>query len=592
MQESTLPLVYDFAITEGETNAMLRLVQLKFLRDLKTIKDRRLQTTLVAPTHELNQVLANQLVIVMYKEGQIIPIAPPAPVGRNQSTDYQGIWQGFVPKPYNIGRDIEAENSPSSYAARRMSKPMKQGESKPSISHYTPYLTASKTTKISAWVDQSSTQPAEDPFAPSQDPKQSATVVDETAPSAQLSDLPAQQQEPRKRAAKARKPMGAAAIEQEAPHPIVTSITKNDVDSVPATDPYANIDLLFDRVSQASGAVNAPQAFTSLKPRKPTGPQADPDGPLIDISIQPSPPLQNPAALPELKPPYMPAHSSISSMNSRATSTPDWAYKGQCNVEEGQLIDITENVMTTKGSKKEAHPNRKTNSKPLRGSTTQQKIVKSTKDTIADVAAANTSTTWARADNEVASRQYRNTMRQKKAKATNQQTMTGAIDAYNDAAMQILTFVRKAQGCIEIESTIGRFFIDNKSGSKQWKNDTFSINQWREAFPNKQGHVRFNAHLADRVTTLASDADAILDLRLSSGVRCSSMNPLPGSYSTVLSVRHHIRTETKLSSKFPKTRQQIVTPMQLQSYSVVSIGIFLSATGTPSSLSVSVGPLV
>ena len=461
-QQSDLPMIYDFSVTEGETNVMLRMMP------LKAFSDRRLATTLVSPTHRLSQVLPSQLALVMIKDGQFFPIAQESRMGINQSPDYRGkLWEGYVPRPYNV-KDGQLSSIAQSWNI------MDQDTKASALTevHFTPYLAASKTSKISKWVEESAARSASDPFKPSishaKEAKQVHTQVakdlqpEGTMRSSQTQDIDPLTQSPPKRAAKGRKPKEPAATETIVK---ATSSAARKVVAIPlidsssTTDASADVSKPVQKESQVRGASKTPSSRASIS----TVPTSE--AKVLDSN-----------ALPALNPPYIPSRSNKSSIKSRADTTPDWATSAVPDSHMGQLIDISGAAPPATKPKDRARQ-------------------------------------WS----EVAARKVRHTMKQRKAPTAAVQTTTGAIAAYEAAAIHILKLVRSFQGVVDIQTTIGRFFIDNKSGLMQWKKGSFAISQWHDVFPNKQGQVRFDTHLTERITVLASDTDFILELKLPSG---------------------------------------------------------------------------
>ncbi|KAL8826331.1 MAG: hypothetical protein Q9191_003862 [Dirinaria sp. TL-2023a] len=491
-QQSTLPITYDFSVTEGETNVMLRMVP------LKSFNDRRLATTLISLSHKLSRVLSSQLALVMIKDGQFFPIAQPRPIERDDSPEYQGkLWEGYVPQPYNIGG---LKNGQLSGATQCSNAAGQDNNDSAPTAHFTPYLAASKTDKISKWVEESAARSASDPFKPSvsevQEVKQGhaqrakANQTEETRKAPQTRESTLSQPLLPQSAKKARKAAGGAAVtttvetsQSVAKIAEMTSAESSSATGHPADISQANeapktpssrASISTQHVSQANAAPRTPSSRVSISTQHVSQVSGASKTPSSRASISNAPGSR--ARLPELNPPYLPSRSNTSSIKSRAEPTPDWASSVITTAQEGRLIDFGEAAVP-----------------------------------------ANKAQGRVQQRNEVASRNFRNTMRQRKSPAATLQTNTGATLAYDAAATSILKLVRSVQGNVEIQTTIGRFFIDNKSGSNQWRKSSFAIAQWHDVFPNKQGHVRFDVHMTDRITTRASDIDFIVDLRLSSG---------------------------------------------------------------------------
>ena len=451
---------------------------------LKAFNDRRLATTLISLTHKLSHVLPSQLALVMIKDGQFFPIAQPRPVERDDSPDYQGkLWEGFVPRPYNIRGVKNGQLSKVTQFSNAVGQDIKASAL---TGHFTPYLAASKTSKISKWVEESATRSASDPFKPSisdvheakqghaREAKEHLTEETRKAPQTRETVLPPPSLP--QRARKGRKAVGGAAAETtlEASQSTAALVGIAPVASSLATDRSADVENSAQHVSQVNEGPKTPSSRGSISIQQVAQVNAASKTSFSRASIS-SVPVSG-ARLPELNPPYIPSRSNTPSIKSRADPTPDWAASIISTAQEGQLIDLGEAATPANQAKGRV----------------QQR-------------------------SEVETRKFRNTMRQRKAPPATLQATTSATIAYDAAGTHLLKLVRSVQGCVEIQTTIGRFFVDNKSGSTQWRKSSFAIAQWHEVFPNKQGQVRFDAHLTDRITTRASDADFIVDLRLSSG---------------------------------------------------------------------------
>ena len=476
IKKASLPLVYDFGCTEGEVNVMLQLLP------LKELKDRRLTTTLVSPSCRLIKNLGSQQIVVMIKDGNVHPVGQPRALDRNTSVEYiSKLWAGSVSKPYQI-QSVE-EN------------PMVKASSAAAEVPSNPFLPPRKTGEISQWVEQSAAQSASDPFAPPPPanvvPQRQTQAPD---PSMRPQEVPVEHFSPRKRAGKIRKPKGAA---EENTLTTPQAIAKT-AEQIPSGS-LADVDKLIRDIYQASAEeFSAPssQGITlptgtrseaSNKISSPTTGRKDHtqfNVPVVTPSVKPSAPSSrrsNHIQLPALQPPYMPALSIAST----ATSTnPHWAYTAVSSSKEGQLIDFT----------------------------TPPSSVETPSDRI-------------QTNNEVTSRQLKNTMRQRKPSPQIGHGSMGATSSYENVAAQLLELVRSARGIVNFQTTIGRLLIDPKSGTGEYKKKRFAIGQWPLVFPNKHGVVKLETTLTERLTSLASDADFVVDLRLPSGRRMFTDQP-------------------------------------------------------------------
>ena len=181
--------------------------------------------------------------------------------------------------------------------------------------------------------------------------------------------------------------------------------------------------------------------------------------------------LQFPDA-PSIQPPYMPAMSTTSSFTNNSLSQPAWADKKVPGIKEGNLITLNAPMPSNERKAK-----------------------------------------------DISSQDLRSTMKQRKAPLTNGpfQGETSVLKQYDDAAAQLLSMTRTAQGQVKLEVIIGRLMIDYQSGSSEFKKRPFAVGQWPTVFPNPSAPVRLRSFITNRLTSFGSDADFIAQLKLSSG---------------------------------------------------------------------------
>lgn len=478
VQKTTLPMIHDFECTEGEVNAMLQLLA------LKELKDRRLTTTLVPPSGRLFKNLGSYQIVIMIKDGNVHPVGQPRALDRNTSAEVNSkLWMSYTNKPLPHMRNLgEKASGKEPLAAAR--------------AHHTPFLPPSKTGAISQWVEQSATESASDPFVPAAPPGYELPRHEPPKPDPSLrsQDPALEQRSPPKRAGRMRKPKGAAKEDPCGPAQAIVS-------TEPLPDPFAGIDLFIQDTCQASVAASpfdSTQAATPVsQPQSTTGkangmkppskgkdaPQAKP--PVATPSVKSYAASARPSVhhngLPALEPPYMPA---VSSSSTTTSNTPHWNYQTVSNAKEGRLIDFDISTDTVEIPKDRAQK-----------------------------------------ENEVASRQFRNTMRQRKPSAQTARGPQGATSTFETVATQLLEFVRSSRGLVNIETTIGRLLIDPRSGTGEYKKARFAIPQWPLVFPNKHGVVKLETNFTGRLTSLASDADFVLDLKTPSGRRMFTEQP-------------------------------------------------------------------
>jgi len=478
-QSLLLPMVYDLECTEGELKVMLQLLP------LKELKDRRLTTTLISPSSRLVKNIGSHYCVIMIKDGNVYPTGQPRALDRSNSLEVTSkLWANTVSKPYQAKAVDENAFVKASLATatEKLSNP---------------FLPPKKTGEINQWVEQSAAQSASDPFAPPLPP--SAKTVpqgtNQSNPSSVQPQEPSTERvSPRKRAGRIRKPKGAA---EEMP------LDAGDVTASAETTPL-NIqscmrDVAIESAETFPARAHAATLSTSsvdLAGNKIDSPTVSKNGQTdINIpelvatpSIDTTPSIKTGASstrhpnhreLPALQPPYMPAVSTTSTSTSR---NPSWATV--TSVKEGHLIDFT-----TSPTPEEASKDRTQNKK------------------------------------EIPLRQIKNTMRQRKPSPLVGRGSTGATAAYDKIAAQLFELVRSAPGVVSIETAIGRLLIDPRSGSGEYKKTRFAIVQWPLVFPNKDGMVKLMTTFTERLTSLASDADFVLDLKMPSGRRMFTEQP-------------------------------------------------------------------
>ena len=479
IQSSSLPVVYDLECTEGEPKVMLQLLP------LKELKDRRLTTTLISPSGRLVKNVGSHYCVVMMKDGNVYPTGQPRALDRSTSVEVTSkLWTNAVSKPYQAKAVNESTSvQASSAVTEKLSNP---------------FLPPRKTGEISQWVEQSAIQSASDPFSPPPLPPaktlpQGVGLSD--SPSVQAQEPPAERVSPPKRAGRIRKPKGAA---EEPPLDVGDAMA-------PAADTEPpNVQSLMQDVSIASaealpaGAHAATLRATSMGPASnEIGSSAVSGTGHTDInipelvatpSIDTTPSIKTGASstrgpnyrgLPALQPPYMPAVSTTSTSTSR---NPSWA--AVTSAKEGRLIDFTSSPTPEEASKDR----------------TQNK---------------KEDTSW----------QVKNTMGQRKPSPQVGRGSTGVTAAYDKIAAQLFELVRSAPGVVSIETAIGRLLINPKSGTGEYKKTRFAIVQWPLVFPNKDGIVKLMTTFTERITSLASDADFVLDLKMPSGRRMFTEQP-------------------------------------------------------------------
>ena len=492
VQHASLPLIFDFECTEGETNVMLQLLA------LKELKDRRLATTLIAPSGRLAKSLGSHQIVIMIKDGIVHPTGQPRALDRDTSVECTSkLWKNEDPssRPPHL-RIIDQKKSLKALVAAQ--------------AHHTPFLPPGKTGAISQWVEQSALQSASDPFTPTattqRNNEDSLRVAQQTAPGVQ-SQVPSMDlHSPPKRAGRVRKPKGIAVedpVSQTRPDltasdfhestddidSFMRELYKADVDAMPATGPRAA--QVFDESQTKLYVKDSNQAPAPGKKVKADNkninpaPAAPRTAPVQDKPATATPSTKSYASaarypnhhdqLPALQPPYMPTTSNSSASTS---TTPRWAYPTVSTSKEGTLIDFDTTMSSVEISKGRAQTNP-----------------------------------------QVASRQFKNTMRQRQPSSRIGHGPQGAISTYENVAMQLLDLVRSIRGSVSLETTIGRLLIDPRSGTGEFRKARFAIAQWPLAFPNKHGVVKLETAFTERLTALASDADFVIDLKLPSGRR-------------------------------------------------------------------------
>ena len=479
-RKSTLPLVFDFECTEGEINVMLQLLPLKELRD------RRLVTTLVPSSGRLFKGLGNYYIVVMIKDGNVHPVGQPRALDRSTAVEQNSkLWGDSTSKSSRI----KPTEGKAPVKATSVTIP----------NHMTPFLPPGKTGAISQWVEQSAVQSASDPFVPPVPPVTLANVAlphraQATEPSLLSQPTCREPVSPPKRPARMRRPKGAALEEDpETPQTAEQSVPGSlanahmAMQSIPYANTISGADTLPPTSSQTAtllvktggeaGNETDPLAVNKLEPSHDKVPIATPS---VQTRTPPSQRSQR-YKLPEVQPPYIPASSASSTIHSNNSQ---WAYAAVSSSKEGQLIDF------------------QTSPSSVERPTDKIKI-----------------------NDEVASRQLKNTMRQRKPSSPVGRGVTGATSNFENATTQLLEIIRSTRGFVNFQTTIGRLLIDPKSGTGEYKKTRFAITQWPQVFPNKPGVVRLQTNFTDRLTSLASDADFVVDLKLSSGRRMFTDQP-------------------------------------------------------------------
>lgn len=480
IESSSLPIVYDLECTEAEPKVMLQLLP------LKELKDRRLTTTLISPSGRLVKNVGSHYCVVMMKDGIVYPTGQPRALDRSTSVEVTSkLWTNAVSKPYQA-KAVEESTS--------VQAPLVAVTERPS----NPFLPPKKTGEISQWVEQSAILSASDPFAPPPPPTAKTLPQDGAlcdSPSVQAQEPPAERVSPRKRVGRVRKPKGAAeeipldtgdeiALAAENVLPDVQSFMQDlsIISSEALSTPAPTATLKAKPMSLASNKIG-PSAVTGKEYTERIIPEV-----VATPSIDTTPSIRTGASstrhpykrvLPALQPPYMPAVSATSTSTSR---NPSWA--AVTSAREGNLIDFT-----TSPTPEESSKNRMQTKK------------------------------------EVASRQVKNTMGQRKPSPQVGRGSTGVAAAYDKIAAQLFELVRSAPGVITIETAIGRLLIDPRSGTGEYKRTRFAIVQWPLVFPNKGGIVKLMTTFTERITSLASDADFVLDLKMPSGRRMFTEQP-------------------------------------------------------------------
>ena len=479
-RKSTLPLVFDFECTECEIDVMLQLLPLKELRD------RRLVTTLVPSSGRLFKGLGSYYVVVMIKDGNVHPVGQPRALDRSTAVEQNSkLWGDSISKSSQI-KPIEGK---APIKANPATIP----------DHITPFLPPGKTGAISQWVEQSAVQSASDPFVPPAPPATLANVALPHRAQATEPSLPSQPTcrepvSPPKRLARMRRPKGAAleedletpqTAEQSVPGSLANAHTL--MQSIPNANTISSADTLLPTSPQAATSLvetggkagNKTDPFAVNKPELSNNkfPIATPS---VKTRASPSQRSQR-YKLPEVQPPYMPAGSTSSTINS---NNPQCTYAAVSSSKEGHLIDFETSARSVE---------------PLR-----DKI---------------------KTNDGVASRQLRNTMRQRKPSSQIGSGVTGATSNFENVTTQLFEIIRSTRGFVDFRTAIGRLLIDPKSGTGEYKKTRFAITQWPQVFPNKPGVVRLQTSFTDRLTSLASDADFVVDLKLSTGRRMFTDQP-------------------------------------------------------------------
>lgn len=464
-QQATFPIVHNFQICEGEINIFLQIVPLRNLRD-------RLITTLVSP--DLVKKLSSQLIVVMMKGAQTYPLER---IKDKRSFDIESaLWKG------NSYRSIGQTQLPSlnRYAPNRELPAVKEPAVKePAIEE--PPVEKRRYRTLSEWVDESSAAVpvAINPFVPLPGEQYQERDQAKNEVPQQIVDTSVAS---RKRPIKARKAKGAlpkdALLTEPTQQDSTDTIAKDKVldKQLPPSKQFPNIkeQLSTSRPLHTSKATIKPQ--DTLKSTT----NDERNGHHLNATTSYANELWSlqPTNAPNIQPPYMPARSTTSGAPSNANSEAQWAQARVSAATEGNLIDILS---------------------PATSSREKQNI------------------------EAVNGRRFRNTMNQRKPSprsVSQNLPNSGEISVlkqYDNVASQLLSLTRSMQGDVKLEVRIGRLLIDYQSGSSEFKKRPFAVGQWHLVFPNRPEGVKLQSFITERLTSLGSDIDFIVQLKLASG---------------------------------------------------------------------------